>query len=335
MRQLMKPRWWALPLQWIVVSVAMTWCAGCDQNQNQDESVDAANAGRTIEFVDDLGREVAMPAKPERIACGTSFAAELLVHLGHPPLLRPAVAPGEEVPESLRAVDELAIEHGVGPNMEQLAAAKPDLMILHTQYAQFVDNIEQTLGVPVIAWEITSFDDVPDKIETLASWVGAKDRGDELVRELLATREAFQQKLPERPPSVLALFGTSEGFYTFLPSSFLGDLVGLLGGELVTKKAESIRGSRSLAPFDLEHALATDPDVILIVRHGDPSNRIAELGSNPAWPEIQAVRDERVHVLSPHRYLTNPGPRLSESLAELKSLLYPSEVSSPVAGPAS
>ena len=70
-----------------------------------------------------------------------------------------------------------------------------------------------------------------------------------------------------------------------------------------------------------------DPEVMLVVRHGSPSEareeNFAGLFSNPAWAGLTAAQSGRTHELSEWLYLRYPGPRVVWAMQELRPLLYP------------
>ena len=77
----------------------------------------------------------------------------------------------------------------------------------------------------------------------------------------------------------------------------------------------------------LEKVVERDPEVMLVVRHGSPSEareeNFAGLFSNPAWAGLTAAQSGRTHELSEWLYLRYPDPRVVWAMQELRPLLYP------------
>lgn len=140
-----------------------------------------------------------------------------------------------------------------------------------------------------------------------------------------------QQDLPAEGPVVFGVFGTSESFLAFTGKSNLGNMVEHLRGRLTTQgdPPYMYRGipNPAYTPFSLEKVVERDPDVILVVRHGGPSEaregNFSSLYSNPAWAGLRAVQEERIYELSEWLYLQYPGPRVIQAMEELSPLLYP------------
>ena len=52
---------------------------------------------------------------------------------------------------------------------------------------------------------------------------------------------------------------------------------------------------------------------------------MSPLLDRPEWPDLKAVRDDRVFLIDGKQYFNRPGPRLVESAEILAELLHPGE----------
>ena len=272
-------------------------------------------------FVDDVGRTVTLPAPPRRIVAGTSLAVEMLMALGQAPVLRPDVPAEKVYPEAARAIPVLPIEHGSGPDLEVLTAARPDLVILHTNFAAFAPNIEAALGVPVALLEVRSVDDVPAKLTLLGRVVGQEERAEEQAAAVRAEVAAAGRAGQGAGPRVLAVFGTPEVFFAYRPASYLGSMLDRLGAVNVAAADGAAAGMNAVAPLDLERVVGRAPEVIVVVPHGPTPAVLAQLAAHPAWARVPAVRAGRVHVLDEVLFSSSPGPRVGEAMRTLRRLL--------------
>jgi iron complex transport system substrate-binding protein len=294
--------------------------AGCERSPAADQP--PAPTATTITFTDDAGRQITLDEPAQRIVAGSSFAVELLMAIDHAPVLRPDVPERKIHPEAARSIPAFAIQHGTGPDVEAIVAARADLVILHANFAPFAQNISQTLDVPVALFEIRSVDDVLSKLELFGEITGKADQAAEQVAELRTQVKQAIGKTPGGKPRALALFGTPEAFYAYRGPSYLGSMIEALGAENVAADDEALAGIRSVAPLDLEQAIGRDAQVILIVPHGPPQMVMQHLTAHPAWSRMAAVKNGRVHVLDEVLFSSGPGPRAPEALSELKQLLY-------------
>ena len=280
---------------------------------------------------DDTGRQVEIPYSPQSVAVTNAWMVELLMACGHTPAARPQIPLEFVFPPEAHDIPVVTISHSAGPNMEQLAAVRPDLVLATPMYARFGPPIEQALGVPVLVYDLASVDDVLGKMRTLGEVAGCADGAEDAAAELSERMEAQQADLPQDGPRVLALFGSTEGLLAFTSVSYLGDMVGALGGQLVADKGPPFihqgRPDAAFTPFSLETVVEQDPDVIFLVRHANPTNlreeALEELFASPAWQGLRAIEGGRLHELSEWLYLRYPGPRVAWALQELRALMYP------------
>jgi len=294
---------------------------GCTESGGA-EAPDGEASSRT--FTDDAGRTVTLPVEVERIAAAASFAAEYLVMLDHPPVVRPN-APIDDSPNAaaLEGIPTIAIDHSVGPNIEQIAAADPDVVIVSPSFARFVETIEAAADTTAIVLRIDSLDDVPAKAEQFGRLIGDEAAGERLAARLQRRIDRVAAPDVDESPTVFAMFGTPAANFAFLPDSYLGSMVEHLGGRLITDGSPASGMSTQLAPFSFEALVAADPDVILMVHHGPPGQMAEALADRPAWSALKAVRSGRVHRVSERLFMTNPGPSAIEALTHLRTLLYP------------
>ena len=286
---------------------------------------------RTV--TDDFRRQVEIPYRPHRVAVTNAWMVEALMECGHVPVARPDIPLEFVYPPEAHDIQVIAVSHATGPNLEQLAVAAPDLVITSPTYGRFAEPIQAALGIPVLVYDVTDVEGVLAKIELFGELVGCEETADLAVSTLRGRIAGQTAGLPDQGPRVFAIFGTAEEFLAFTPDSYLGSMIELLGGDMITRgdPAYIYRGipDPAFTPLSLEKAVERDPDVILVMRHGGPSGAREEslraLFSNPAWSGLRAVEEGRVHEVSEWLYLRYPGPRVVWALQELRPLLYPDE----------
>lgn len=286
---------------------------------------------RTV--TDDFRREVEIPYAPQRVAVTNAWMVEALMECGHVPVARPDIPLEFVYPPEAHDIQVVAVSHATGPNLEQLAVAAPDLVITSPTYGRFAEPIQAALGIPVLVYDVTDVQGVLAKIELFGELVGCEETAAAAVSTLRERIAGQTAGLPDRGPRVFAIFGTAEEFLAFTPGSYLGSMIEMLGGDVITRgdPAYVYRGipDPAFTPLSLEKAVERDPDVILVMRHGGPrgvrEESFRSLFSNPAWSGLRAVEEGRVHEVSEWLYLRYPGPRVVWALQELRPLLYPDE----------
>lgn len=289
----------------------------------------AKPAARTV--TDDTQRQVEIPGGPLRIAVTNAWMVELLMACGHTPVARPQIPEEYIYPAAAQEIPEVTLSHSAGPNLEQLAAVRPDVVLTSPTFGRFAGPIQAALGIPVLIYDVDSIDDILDKMGVLGDLAGCEDEA-QAAKAALEEKIAEQQEgLPGEGPVVFGVFGTSEAFLAFTAESYLGNIIERLQGRMTTEgdPPYMYRGipNPAYTPFSLEKVVERDPDVILVVRHGGPSEaregNFDALYNNPAWAGLRAVQEERIYELSEWLYLQYPGPRVIQAMEELRPLLYP------------
>lgn len=298
---------------------------GCGDG-GAEQATPEATAGRTGRvFVDDLDRELRLPGSVDRIVAGTSFALEYLMALDHQPVLRPEapLAGLEAEAGRVESIPTMALDHTVGPNIEQIAEADPDLVILSPTFARFADMIEGAAETTVVILRIDALEEVPAKARVFGQLIGKPEAGQALAEDLRRRIAEIQPPTDRVGPTVFPLFGTPAAFFAFRPESYLGSMIDHLGGRTITGDLPAAEMAGQLAPFSFEALVAADPQVILMVHHGPAGEMASALKQRASWADLRAVESGRVHRISERLYMTSPGPSAIRALDALRELLYP------------
>jgi iron complex transport system substrate-binding protein len=79
-----------------------------------------------------------------------------------------------------------------------------------------------------------------------------------------------------------------------------------------------------------EEAISAQPEIVVLMSCGYNLERNINVWRStklpPGWDEIPAVRNDRVYAVDANANFSRPGPRLSEGVALLASLLHPTRV---------
>ena len=151
--------------------------------------------------------------KAIRIVALLPFAVDQLIDIGVNPVAVPLIRGG--VPESWNGIATVSTDHSAGPNIEQIIAAQPDVIISSSVYAQFVPQIESLTGCEVVMMDIDSIESVITNMKILGEITNRVDEAGLLIAKTTAVLEAAAPI--DHDPDVLAIFGTPHAFYAFSP----------------------------------------------------------------------------------------------------------------------
>jgi iron complex transport system substrate-binding protein len=258
-----------------------------------------------------------------------------------PALIRPRVDPSALPAEVDRQVRELVgrRENIYALDTELLLRLQPDLIVtqdLCDVCAVSADDLAAALSrfpagarPQVISFTPRNLDEVWKGVREIAEAAGCESEGRALAEWLALEVAAVRQAVAEATarPKVLCL----EWFDPpFVAGHWVPEMVRLAGGI-------DVLGHEGAPSFRMEwqDAMAARPEVVILMSCGyglERNTNVWRATKLPAgWDEIPAVKDDRVYAVDANAYFSRPGPRLSEGVALLATLLHPTRVGADLA----
>ena len=252
----------------------------------------------------------------QRIVALTPFAANTLAKLGVTPIAVGQTLGGRErLSPKVSHVPILKLSHPMGPNLEQLTALRPSLVLSSKTWAKGNVAMEQ-LGIRVETRDPRSISGALADTYKIGEAVGRKHAARELLKRM-RTRIAAAESGVRRHPKVMLILGVGHAPFTFLPNSWGGSLIRAAGGELVTGGASSRSGFERISD---EVVVAENPDIIIAVPHADPEDipaLVRYLKDDPAWSSTKAAKKGRVYV-SIDNSLLQAGTDIARTITKLR-----------------
>jgi iron complex transport system substrate-binding protein len=255
---------------------------------------------QAVTVLDDTQNKVEIPRTPQRIVSLLPSLTETVCALGQCPRLV-GVDRYSNWPDSIQTVPRMG--GGIDPNIERIVAQKPDLVLLAGS-TRGVERL-QALGITVLRLEPRTHADVQRVLRTVAEALGVPGtQADRVWREIDAGVQAAVQSLKPQARSQRVYFEVSPAPYGASESSFIGETLQRMGVRNILPAA--------LGPFpqiNPEFVVRAQPDVIMA---GDSSR--ASMLQRPGWPQMRAVRDDRICVFPPEQadIVVRAGPRMAE-----------------------
>ena len=284
-----------------------------------------AAAEGSLSFTDDLGREVAVSGRPQRVAALIGSFADIWCLAGGGPTLVAAADDTFRLFDLPISQDVINLGATKAISLEKLLLAEPDLILASSQTALDVD-LEPAfarMGLTAAYFEVSTFEDYLRMLERCTQLTGRPDRYALYGEQVRAQVEAARARADGSRPTVLYIRATgtscrvkgSEG-------SVLGEMLAALDCENIADSETSL-----LETLSMEAILRADPDFIFIVEQSADPNAAREmlnktLLSGPAWQTLTAVREGRCHVMDPSLYNLKPNARWGEAYEALADILY-------------
>jgi iron complex transport system substrate-binding protein len=208
------------------------------------------------------------------------------------------------------------------PSFERLAEARPDLVIGdRTLHQPLADRLSLGGRAKVMLIDTGSVDATFEALRAIARSAGV---GEAVSRRVADVSRSLGETHVPGQPAVLALFGTPDSFYAVTERNWIGDLAVRVGfRNVVTGLADDPRFPGLVALND-ETVAGLQPELVVLICHGDPANVRASLesriGRGGVWSHLGAAVTRGIHVLDPALFSSNPGLGLADAARSLAAL---------------
>lgn len=291
----------------LIVGFVPLALAACGSEPRPDADTNAASSldASAVSVVDDAGRTVTLPRPARRVVSLLPAGTETLYALGA----------GETVVARTRYDLEPELAHlpsvggGLDPSLESLVAVGPDLVLaFETASESRVRPRIEAVGIPVFAIQTEDTADIYRNITNLGRLVGRDSAAAALLASIRGELADIRATVPPgRRPRVVYVASIDPPIVAG-PGTYLGELIGLAGGDLVPAE---VGGGGYWPQISLETLVHEQPDVVVLPVGSDPTSTVERLRGEPGWRELRAVREGRIAPV-PTDLMSRPGPRIPE-----------------------
>jgi iron complex transport system substrate-binding protein len=263
-------------------------------------------------------------APPERIVSTAPSITELLYALG---LGNRVVG----VTRFCRYPPEAQLKPKIGdytaPNLEAIAALRPDLVIIQTNPIHLADRLG-ALRLPVLEINQDSIAAIYKSIHDVGAATATEHSATQLSDSILNGLGAIRNRVANRPRvRMMFVIGRSpnrlDGLVVAGRASYLNEVIEIAGGENVFRDALA-----GYPEVSLEEVMARNPDVI--VDMGDMSDTVGVTEEHKRlvialWnriPTLAAVKQHRVFAVASDIFVV-PGPRAVDAAKAFAEMLHP------------
>ena len=305
-----------------IALVLFTFC-GCSVKSSDIVSSDL---DAQIIFTDALNREIHIEKSPERVAALIGSFADVWQLSGGS-----VCAAAEDAWDDfgLELGDAVNIGGAHSPSVESLLSADPDFVIASASTASNVEMKEtlENAGITVAYFDVDCFEDYLSMLDICTDITGRKDlyeqNGTMLQAQIDAIKEeCLQAKLPENERKILLLRATS-GFVKAKGSegTILGEMLADLGCINIADSDEAL-----LENLSVESVIREEPYRIFVVTMGDDTetaidNLTRMMDENPAWGSLEAVSENRLHIMDRKLFNIKPNAKWAEAYEQLSAIL--------------
>ncbi len=214
-------------------------------------------------------------------------------------------------------------------NLENLLAAEPDFIIASTNTQQNISwkDTFDAAGIPSAYFDVSTFEDYLSMLKICTDITGREDLyqlyGLNLQETIDKTITAAEQRIAEKGSQTVLFLRASAASIRAKNShgTVLGEMLADLGCINIADNDENL-----LENLSLESILQANPDRIFIVQVGDDADAVKQhiqnmFEENPAWYELDAVKEGRVHYMDKRLYNLKPNAYWGEAYEMLEEIL--------------
>lgn len=282
----------------LTITLLFSFAACTGSNDSDDTTNTGLNIPSEVTFpvkvTDQLGREVTIEKKPEKIVSGYYISTSLLIALGLEDNLVGIEAKADSRPIYKLAAPKLLELPSVGTaknfDLEGCAALNPDLVILPAKLKDSIPALEE-LGIKVLAVNPENGDLLNEAIDIISKATSTT----QIAYMLKSFSNALINQISNaivgsKKPSV---YLSSNGTFTAAAGAkmYQNTIIENAGG---TNAAAEITDT-SWAKVSYEQINKWNPDVIVIASDADYT--VEDVLSDPAVSQVTAVKEKRVYKM--------------------------------------
>ncbi|MEG2174780.1 MAG: ABC transporter substrate-binding protein [Oscillospiraceae bacterium] len=286
--------------------------------------VSIADPNAPITVTDQAGRTVTTTQPVNRIAVCWYMANDFVLAMDLGDKLV-AAGPRDDFQKMvLPALNDMDTVGKGRPDMEKLAAMKPDLFI-HTIGDKENREAVDALGIPMILIDPETIDKTLDAYQIIGEAVGKPERAqmlNKLYHSIVDKAQSLVGSTPETNRPTFVLLGKD--------SSKVAN-GGMMQAEMLTAAggvnlAQSLEGAGLWPEAGTEQVFAWDPNYLFISSTSAIS--AADLMKDPAWADLQAVKNGKVYQIpGTLHHWENPGMATCLGTLWAANKMYPGTLS--------
>ena len=301
------------------VTLLASLLGGCSQSNESSEISD------TVTFTDALDRSVTVNKSPQRVAALLgSFADTWILSGGE------ICAAAEDAWDDygLELKDAVNLGGAHSPSLESLLSADPDFVIASASTKADVEMKEtlENAGITVAYFDVDKFNDYLAMLKICTDITGRNDlyeqNGEKVKEEIEKIIKDFSSaNLTEEKRTVL-LLRTSASLLKAKGSegTVLGEMLNDLNLINIADSDETL-----LENLSVESVIRQEPYRIFAVSMGDEDaakkNLSKTMEENPAWGKLNAVAQDRLHIMDKKLFNLKPNANWAKAYEQLVEIL--------------
>jgi len=239
---------------------------------------------------------VRVKSRPARIISLSPTATEMLYAIGAGSQVK-AVDSDSDYPKSAPKTKLSGLE----PNLEAIVAYKPDLVVI-SNFSGNVDTLAKQLtsfSIPVLYQPApTGLSGVYTEIDQLGEATGHLPQAQQEDTKIRGQIARIAASVHKHAGPVSYYWELDQTYYSVTSSTFVGNLLSLLGLKSIADTASGAASSGGYPQLSSEYIVKADPDFIILADTVCCQQNASTVASRPGWSGLTAVKKGHVIALN-------------------------------------
>ncbi len=252
---------------------------------------------------------------PSRVVSLSPTHTEIMFAIGAGDLLVAVDQYSNFPAEALELPHELS---GFEPNVEEIAAFEPDLVLIGGDFTGLGDQLAE-LGIA--SWDgpaAVTIDDSYAQIEQLGAATGHVGDAAELVSSMQTRLAAILADVPATDEPLSVYHEVDSTFFSADSTTFIGEVYAAFGLQNIADRAEG--DHFGFPQLNAEAIISANPDLIFVPCGNFCTTTAAEVVGRPGWDAIAAVQNGNV-IEADEDIASRWGPRIVDYYAAVAAAI--------------
>ncbi|MDM5157494.1 ABC transporter substrate-binding protein [Bacillus sp. DX1.1] len=265
--------------------------AACSSDKKEEKKADAKSEERVVKHAKG---EIKIPANPKKIADLSGSTEDLLI-FGMKPIITANTSQEKidaHIADKLKGVKPVGSAWGDKINIEAVAAAKPDVILVNNRQEKIYDQLSKIAPTVMLN---TPLDQWRPKFEEVGKIFGKE-------KEATAWLKKYDEKASKLHDKIVAKTGDAKFMkMAAYPNAFR--VYGNYGyGSVLFEdlKLPAVKGTptdKPLVQVQKEALIDYNPDYLFVFTTGDGSQRLKEFQEETIWKNMNAVKNNKVFTI--------------------------------------
>jgi iron complex transport system substrate-binding protein len=280
-----------------VVFAAGLVAAACSSNAGNSQPQGAASPAKASSAfpvtVTAANGPVHLAKEPDAILSLSPTATEMLYAIGAGSQVKGVDADSNYPPQAPRT--KLS---GFTPNLEAIAAAKPDLVLVSNTASSLTKQLAP-FHIPVLSLPAPpNIASVYAQFDQLGQATGHEQQAKKEVTVLRSQIRKIIAAVPHRSKPISYYYELDQTFYSVTSDTFIGKLLGLLGMKSIADSAQGAAAAGGYPQLSAEYVVKANPDFIILADTVCCHQTATTVASRPGWSGMTAVKSKHVIMLN-------------------------------------